>query len=67
MIIKAFIVAMMLVVTIYLGSALVSLVKDKGQTNSTVKSLSWRLGLSLCLFIALFVGFSMGWISPHGL
>ncbi len=67
MIIKAFIVAMMLVVTIFLGSALVSLVKDKGQTNSTVKSLSWRLGLSLCLFIALFVMFAMGWIAPHSL
>tara|TARA_B000000441_G_C21391714_1_gene149812 strand:+ start:302 stop:517 length:216 start_codon:yes stop_codon:yes gene_type:complete len=48
-----------------LGSALYSLVKDKG-TEQTFKALRMRIGLSVGLFILLFVLAALGVIEPHG-
>jgi hypothetical protein len=48
-----------------LGSALYFLVHDKGDSERIVKALSWRIGLSILLFILLFVAFALGWITPH--
>ena len=48
-----------------LGSALYFLVRDKGNSMRTVKALTWRIALSLILFIMLLIGFAMGWITPH--
>jgi len=67
MFIKAFIIIIMVVILVSLGSSLVFLVRDKGKTNRAVKALTWRIGLSLGLFLFLFLAFSMGWISPHQL
>lgn len=50
-----------------LGSALFFLVRDKGESHRVVKSLSWRIGLSLLLFILLFVAYGLGWIVPHSI
>lgn len=60
------IIALLLIVSI-LFSSLLSLVRDKGKTNRTVKALSWRIGLSLSLFIFLFCAFKLHWIAPHDL
>ena len=65
MLIKAFIILVMLVILFSLGSGLVYLVKDNGQGNRMVKALSWRIGLSLTLFLLLLVLFSLGIIVPH--
>jgi hypothetical protein len=67
MITKVIIIIVMLVILIALGSSLVFLVYDKGQTNRTVKALSWRIGLSLTLFFFLFFAYHLGWIKPHGI
>jgi hypothetical protein len=48
-----------------LGSALYFLVHDKGDSDRIVKALTWRIGLSIFLFILLFVAFALGWIAPH--
>jgi hypothetical protein len=32
-----------------------------------VKSLTWRIGLSVLIFILLLIGQAMGLITPHGL
>ena len=65
MFIKFIIILVMLVILISLGSSLVFLVRDKGKTNRTVKALTWRIALSLGLFLFLFLAFSLNWISPH--
>jgi succinate dehydrogenase/fumarate reductase cytochrome b subunit len=39
---------------------------DKGNSNRTVKSLSWRIGLSLALVILIAIGVKTGYIQPHG-
>ena len=64
---KAIIFVVMLIILIALGSSLVFLVRDEGKTNRTVKALTWRIGLSLLLFLFLFLAFSMGWIQPHAI
>tara|TARA_A100001037_G_scaffold268886_1_gene262667 strand:+ start:438 stop:647 length:210 start_codon:yes stop_codon:yes gene_type:complete len=49
-----------------LGSALVFLVKDKGDSKRTAKALSLRIGVSVGLFVLLFVLYGLGLIEPHG-
>ena len=65
MFIKIFIVIIMLIILGSLASGLVFLVRDKGKTERTVKALTWRIGLSLGLFVFLFLAFKLNWITPH--
>lgn len=65
MLFKAIIIVVMLIILFALGSSLFHLVRDEGKTTRTVKALTWRIGLSLALFLLLFLAFSMGWIKPH--
>ena len=64
---KYFIIFVMLIILFALGSGLVFLVRDKGKTNRTVKALTWRVGLSLTLFLFLFLAFCLGLIQPHAI
>ncbi len=50
-----------------LTSGLYYLIRDRGQSQRTVKALSWRISLSLLLFFLLIIGFAAGLIQPHGL
>jgi uncharacterized membrane-anchored protein len=67
MLIKAIIVLIFLGIVGSLASGLLYLVKDKGQTDRTVKALTVRIALSVALFALLLVMFSMGLINPHGI
>lgn len=67
MIAKNIIIISMIVILITLGSGLVFLVKDKGETKRTAKSLTMRIGLSMSLFLFLFAAFALGWIQPHAM
>ena len=61
-----YIVLVLLVATlISLGSGLFYLVKDKGSTDRTVRALTWRIGLSMLLFILVALAYRMGWVSGH--
>ncbi len=64
---KMFILIVMLVILITLFSGLLHLIRDEGKTKRTVKSLTWRIALSLGLFIFLMIAFALHWIHPHGL
>lgn len=69
MIIKSIIIIAFVLIIISLGSALFHLVKYKGQEQSekTVKALTFRITLSLVLFIFIFIAFTTGIFKPHGL
>lgn len=54
---KALILLVMLGILVSLGSGLIFLVKDRGQTDRTVISLSIRVGLSILLLALLIFGF----------
>jgi hypothetical protein len=64
---KIFILIIMLIILVTLFSGLLFLVRDNGKTKNTVKALTWRIALSLGLFIFLIIAFSLHWINPHGL
>ncbi|VAW60067.1 hypothetical protein MNBD_GAMMA08-2884 [hydrothermal vent metagenome] len=67
MIFKIFIIFLLLVVLVSLGSALYHLVNNKGDSEKLVKSLTWRIGLSVGIFILLLIGQALGLIQSHGL
>ena len=49
-----------------LGAGLYYMMVDKGTTNRTVRSLSWRIGISVALILLVMLGIYTGWIKPHG-
>ena len=60
------IVAFLCLIVWNLGAGLYYMMVDKGRTNRTVKSLSWRIGLSVGLIILVVIGITTGFIQPHG-
>lgn len=69
MIIKSIAIAAFILIIISLGFALFNLVKSKDQERSekTVKALTFRIGLSIILFIFIFIALATGLLRPHGL
>lgn len=63
---KIFVVLFLLFIFYALGSGLYFLVKDKSRSTRVVKALTWRIGLSVLLFVLLFIAYALGWIKPHG-
>lgn len=64
-IIKAIIILFLLSILFSLGSALYFLVKDRDNSTRIVTALTWRIGLSLVLFVLLMIAYALGWITPH--
>ncbi|AIY39770.1 Cysteine synthase B [Collimonas arenae] len=50
-----------------LASALIFLMRDKGKSNRTVQALTWRVGLSVTLFLLILILYKLGYIQPTGL
>ena len=67
MLIKSVVIVMLVLIFASLFSALVFLFKDKGRGRRTAQALTWRIGLSLTLFLLLMAGFYFGIIPPGGL
>jgi hypothetical protein len=63
--IKAIVLLLFLFIFFSLASALYYLVTDKSGSNRVVKALTWRIGLSIVLFILLMIAFAFGWLTPH--
>ena len=64
---KLLIIAFIIVILWNLGAGLYYMLVDKGKTNRTVKSLTWRIGLSLLLIALVSAGILSGVIKPHGI
>jgi succinate dehydrogenase/fumarate reductase cytochrome b subunit len=64
---KLFIIGIMIVILYNLGAGLYYMMVDKGKTDRTVKSLSWRIGLSVGLIVLVIIGIFTGVIKPHGI
>lgn len=67
MLAKMIIIIGMLCILIALMSSLFFLVRDEGKTKRSVKALSWRIGLSISLFLFLLLAYYFKWITPHAL
>jgi len=64
---KLFIIGIFLGILYTLASSFFFLVKDQGDGDRMVRRLSWRVGLSLGLILALWAGFEFGLIEPQGI
>jgi hypothetical protein len=64
---KIFVAIAFLLIIGSLGSALFFLMKDQGKTNRTVKSLAFRVGFSIALFLLILIMHQLGWIEPTGI
>jgi hypothetical protein len=65
---KYLVVAMLVLILISLGKALFHLTSTKPDHGAKmVKSLAWRIGLSVALFILLIVAYYSRWIDPQHL
>ena len=64
MVMKILIIFFMLAILYSLVSALIFLVRDHGEGDRTVNRLSWRIGLSLVLFLFLMGCYQLGWMNP---
>ncbi|MDQ7091919.1 MAG: twin transmembrane helix small protein [Methylococcales bacterium] len=69
MITKSLIIIAFLLIIASLGTAFFYMVKNNGQEPSekTAKALTVRIGLSLTLFILIFIAYATGLIKPEGI
>lgn len=69
MIIKSVVIIAFILIIISLGSALFHLLNRKNEEPSekTVKALTFRIALSILLFIFVFIAVATGMFKPHGL
>ena len=67
MFIKIVVIVMLVLILASLFSGLVFLYKDKGRGTRTAQALTWRIGLSITLFVLLMAGFYFGIIPRQGL
>ena len=65
MLIKILVIVFIIAILYSLGSALIFLVKDHGEGDRTVKRLTWRIALSIVLFLFLWFAHHMGWIESR--
>ncbi len=64
---KILVIVIFIAILASLGSALVFLIKDRGQSTRTAKALTVRVSVSIGLFALLFVLWWLGLIAPHGI
>jgi len=59
------VVLLVLAIVVSLFSGLVSLYRDRGSGERTARLLTWRIGLSMLLFVLLLAGFRFGLIPGY--
>jgi hypothetical protein len=64
---KIFVAIAFILILASLASALIFLMRDKGKSNRTVLALTWRVGLSVALFLLILLCYKLGWIQPTGI
>lgn len=65
LIIKVIVILLLGLIFFSLGSALYFLMRDRENSERIVRALTWRIGLSILLFVFLIFAYAMGWIMPH--
>ena len=62
---KPLIVLTLLAIVASLGKALFSMSSGPEHSARVVEALSWRIGLSVALFVSLLLSYHFGLIAPH--
>ncbi|HZM34317.1 MAG TPA: twin transmembrane helix small protein [Burkholderiales bacterium] len=58
------VIAMLIAIIASLASAAVFMLRSRGDPSRMAKALTWRVGLSVALFLLLTLGYAMGWFQP---
>jgi hypothetical protein len=66
-VLKLMIIVVFVAILLSLGSGFVALMKEKPGSRRLVNSLTVRIGLSILLFVLLFVAYYTGELQPHSL
>jgi hypothetical protein len=61
---KVLVVVILMLILVSLAKALFHLSSGKGDGKEMVRALSWRIGLSVALFVLLILAYYQGWIEP---
>ena len=61
------VIAFLIVILWNLGAGLYYMLVDKGRTTRPVRSLTWRIGLSVALILLVVIGIATGVVEPHGI
>ncbi len=65
MLAKVIVVAILLGIITSLATAVIFLIRDRGGSTRMAKALTLRIGVSVALFILLFVMYWFGFITPN--
>ncbi len=61
------VLAMFLAIVISLGSAAFFMLRHRGDPKRMARALTWRVGLSVTLFLMLMLGYYFGLLQPGNL
>jgi Protein of unknown function (DUF2909) len=64
---RLLIVAALFAIIASLGSALFQLSRGQGDSRKMLRALTWRISLSVGLFLLLLLAWRLGYIQPHSL
>jgi len=60
-----FLIIFALIAIVYtLISSFIFMLRDQGEGKRTVRRLSWRVGLSVLLFVLIIAAMAAGWLRP---
>jgi cytochrome b561 len=62
---RLIIIAVLVTIVAFLGSALFQMARGQGDSQQMLRALTWRIGLSVGLFVAMLILWRMGLIHPH--
>jgi hypothetical protein len=62
---KPLIIVALLLIVGSLGKALSSMTSGPENSARVVEALTWRIGLSVGLFVVVLLSYHFGWISPN--
>jgi hypothetical protein len=62
---RLIIIAVLVSIVAFLGSALFQLARGQGDSQQMLRALTWRVGLSVGLFLVLLLLWRFGIIRPH--
>lgn len=65
--VKLGIILFLLFIVYNLGAGCYYMLTDKSGSDRVVRSLTWRIGLSLLLIVLIMLGMKFGIIQPHDL
>jgi formate/nitrite transporter FocA (FNT family) len=62
---RYFVLAVLALILLSLGSALYYLIRDQGRSGKVVKMLALRVALSIALFVILMLSYKLGFITDR--